>query len=157
MTVRVFETHLASRQADALRGAARQAYQAFLDDLAAEGCAAMGYRLTGPDPLPRLCAKHLRGQDRVIVAFSAPDEAWVVLIGTHTTDPGRNVYDQLYQLAGVSPPDQASRTKPPCCGETDGRTPMVPPGDLDELVAGARHLASRRHRARTRVAAQMPR
>lgn len=106
----------------------------------------MGYRLTGPDPLPRLCVKHLRGQDRVIVVFSGPDEAWVVLIGSHTTDPGRNVYDQLYQLAGVRPPDQARRTKPSCCGEIDGRAPVIPTGDLHDLAARAQRLASRRRR-----------
>lgn len=81
--------------------------------------ATMGYRLTGPDPLPRLCVKHLRGQDRVVVAFSAGgDEAWVLLVAPHReNDPGRNVYDLLYQLAGVQQPEQARRTKPPCCDE----------------------------------------
>lgn len=96
-------------QAAGLRGRARRAYEAFLDDLAAAGCAAMGYRLTGPDPLPRLCVKHLRGQDRVVVAFPATDQAWVLLVAPHLDDdPGRNVYDLLYQLSGVQPPDQGT-------------------------------------------------
>lgn len=105
----------------------------------------MGYRLTGPDPLPRLCVKHLRGQDRAIVAFPAADEAWVLLVAAHRDDdPGRNIYDQLYQLADAQPPDQARRTKPPCCGEEDGRAPTITPDRLDTLVDSARRLAGRR-------------
>jgi len=46
------ETPVATMQAGGLRGPGRRKYEAFLDDLAAQGCAAMGYRLSGPDPLP---------------------------------------------------------------------------------------------------------
>lgn len=134
-------TPVATRQAAGLRGPARRTYEGFLDDLAAGGCAAMGYRLTGPDPLPRLCVKHLRAQDRVVVAFPAADEAWVLLVAPHADDdPGRNVYDLLYQLAGVRPPDQARRTKPPCCDEQDDTPPVLAADELDTLVASARRL-----------------
>lgn len=68
-------------------GLARRAYQAFLDDLASRGCAAMGYRLTGPDPLPRLCVKHLHAQDRVVVAFPTADEAWLLPVWSHRRTP----------------------------------------------------------------------
>lgn len=68
----------------------------------------MGYRRTGPDPLPRLCVQHLRAHDFVVVAFPAADEAWILLVAPHVADdPGRNVYDLLYQLAGAQPPSAA--------------------------------------------------
>ena len=57
-------TATANAQANGLRGRARVAYERFLDELAHSGCAALGYRVTGPEPLPRLCVKHLRGADR---------------------------------------------------------------------------------------------
>lgn len=111
----------------------------------AGACAALGYRLTGPDPLPRLCVKHLRGQDRVVVAFPAADEAWILLVAPHLDlDPGRNVYDLLYQLAGVQPPEQARRTKPPCCDEQTSEPPTIPLGEVDVLVENTRQLAARR-------------
>ncbi len=132
--------HDAGRPAG-LRGPARRRYEAFLDDLATQGCAAMGYRLTGPDPLPRLCVQHLRAQDRVVVAFPAVDQAWILLVGPHhDDDPGRNVYDLLYQLAGVAPPEQARRTKPPCCDEQTSTPPPIAANELDTLVDSARRL-----------------
>lgn len=136
-------------QAAGLRGRARRVYDAFLDDLAAAGCAAMGYRLTGPDPLPRLCVKHLRGQDRVVVAFPAADEAWVLLVAPHRDDDaGRNVYDLLYQLAGAKPPDQARRTKPSCCDEQSSEPPPITLDEIDTLVDNARQLIARRRAGR---------
>lgn len=135
---------MATMQAGGLRGLARRRYEAFLDDLAARGCAAMGYRLTGPDPLPRLCVQHLRAQDRVVVAFPAVDEAWILLVGPHRVDdPGRNVYDLLYQLAGVARPEQARRTKPPCCDEQGSTPPPIGFDELDTLVDSARRLVRR--------------
>lgn len=108
VTVEVIETPLASRQAARLRGAARRAYDAFLDDLASQGCAALGYRVTGPEPLPRLCVKHLRGADRVVVAFAGDDSAWILIVGSYVNDPGRNVYNLLYDLTGARPPDDTN-------------------------------------------------
>jgi len=140
------ETPVATMQAGGLRGPARRRYEAFLDDLAAQGCAAMGYRLTGPDPLPRLCVQHLRAQDRVVVAFPAVDEAWILLVAPHRdADPGRNVYDLLYQLAGVAPPEQARRTKPPCCDEQTSTPPPIAVTELDTLVDSARRLVGQQH------------
>jgi len=138
------ETPVATMQAGGLRGPARRRYEAFLDDLAAQGCAAMGYRLTGPDPLPRLCVQHLWAQDRVVVAFPAVDQAWILLVAPHRDDdPGRNVYDLLYQLAGVTPPEQARRTKPPCCDEQTSTPPPIAATELDTLVDSARRLVGR--------------
>ena len=147
MPVEVVETTLAARQSDRLRGPRLRAYQAFLDDLAARGCAALAYRVTGPDPLPYLCVKHLRGADRVVVAFAHADRAWIVLVGTHDdSDPGRNVYDMLSELAGVRPPDDQKRTKPRCCEEPTGAAPIADAERIDLLVSQAKSLAAARSR-----------
>lgn len=146
MPVRVTETPLATAQVAGMRGQARKAYDRFLDDLSATGCAALGYRLTGPEPLPRLCVKHLRGTDRVVVAF-ADDGAWVVLVGKHdNSDPGLNVYTSLYTLAGVRPEDQHTRTKPPCCD--DGEPPMMSEDEVQSLVDRAKALRKEGRRSR---------
>jgi hypothetical protein len=101
-------------------------YLSFEQELARRGCAALGYRLTGDEPLSSLCVKHLRGTDRVVVAFTGV-EAWVILVGPHVDgDRAADVYAALYALADVSPPTQA-RSKPPCCHDE------APP-NLDEVV-----------------------
>jgi hypothetical protein len=103
------------------------------------------YRVTGPDPLPRLRVKHLRGTDRV-VAFTA-DQAWIVLIGPHDdTTPGRNVYDVLYELAGVRPPADQKRNKPPCCRQDTGAPPLTAAEQIDLLASRARSLVAFRVR-----------
>jgi hypothetical protein len=143
VTVQIAETPLASAQAAFLRGPARKAYEAFLDDLAHRGCGALGYRVTGPEPLPRLCVKHLRGPDRVVVAFESVELAWVLLVGPHG-DPGMDVYDRLYELARIRPPNGRTRTKPICC-DTTGSAPVAAAEIVDDLVRRARAL-SRAHR-----------
>jgi len=132
-------TPVAERQIRGLRGPRRRAYEQFEQHLAATGCAALGYRLTGCDPLPRLCVKHLRGSDRVVVAFDG-SIAWVLLVGPHTeADQAADVYTALYDLAGISRPEQP-RTKPPCCNPTDGSAPQLEETVIDELVQRARAL-----------------
>jgi hypothetical protein len=97
----------------------------FLDDLAAGGCRALAYRLSGPTPVDRMCVKHLRGTLRVVVAFEKPGRAWIILVGPHDDrDPLLNVYAELYRLLGVEPPDAVGRDKPPCCA-ADTRLPPV--------------------------------
>jgi len=131
MAVEVLETPLASAQTARLRGPAVRAYQRFLDELADRGCGALAYRVTGPTPLEYLCVKHLRGEDRVVVAFESDTRAWVLLVGSHREDdPRRNFYDQLYRLAGVSPPADQRRRKPPCCENV-----VHPPVLDDQAVA----------------------
>lgn len=124
MTHEVLETPIAAAQVAALRGPRKRAYSAFLLELAANGCAAMSYRLAGPEPLPRLCIRHLRGADRVVVAFEDNDRAWVVLVGPHDDDPNRNIYDRLYALIGAAVEPSERRTKPPCCDE-EGAAPVT--------------------------------
>jgi hypothetical protein len=133
-------TPVAERQIAALRGPRRKAFDAFIAELARDGCTALSYRLTGDDPLPQLCVRHLRGQDRAVVAFEG-DTAWVILIGPHDAADRRvDVYTALYVLAGVMPP-KAPRCKPPCCDD-DVQPPEMDPGAIDQLVrrAGPRRV-----------------
>jgi hypothetical protein len=75
-------------------------------DLAARGCKALGYRLSGPTPVDHMCVKHLRDSFRVVVAFEGRHRAWILLIGRHDDqDPVLNVYAELYRLLGAKPPD----------------------------------------------------
>lgn len=105
--------------------------------LALHGCAALGYRLTGDDPLPNLCVKHLRGNDRVVVAFTG-DEAWVLLVGPHADgDAAADVYGMLYELAGVPRPAQP-RTKPPYCDDDDQQPPELDEAAISDLVQRVR-------------------
>ena len=146
MTIEVSATRRAQQQIAALDRTHTREFAAFLDDLALNGCAALAYRLTGPVPLSRLCVKHLRAALRVVVAFESPQRACVLLVGPHdAADPGLDVYAELYELLDASPPEGASRTKPPC--RDDGGQP--PPGLGDEL-ADLIVSASRQRRTRRR-------
>lgn len=138
MPYTVRSTPAADRQIAGLRGARRKAYDLFEHALARQGCAALGYRLTGDAPLPSLCVKHLRGNDRAVVTFSG-DEAWVLLVGPHAQgDAAADVYTALYELAGVSRPTQP-RTKPPCCDD-DSAPPTLDEAVIDALVRAGRAL-----------------
>jgi hypothetical protein len=78
-------------------------------DLAARGCKALGYRLSGPAPADHICVKHLRDSLRVVVAFEGHQRAWILLVGRHDVqDPVLNVYAELYRLLGVEPAGPAS-------------------------------------------------
>ncbi len=59
-------TPTAARQVAGLRGPRRKAYVAFEQQLGIRGGLALDYPLTGDDPLPRLCVRHLRGSDRAV-------------------------------------------------------------------------------------------
>lgn len=143
MPIEVAVTQIAQRGLDRLRGAAKKRADAWLDDLAARGCAAMGYRLTGEDPLPSLCCIHLRGQDRAVVAFR-DDLAVVLLVGPHDAqDAAVNIYDLLYSLVGHETEPAAKRTKPACCDE-DTAAPNLGQEQIDDLVERSRELVRRR-------------
>lgn len=137
----VRETSLAARGAAGLRGRNLRDYNAFLDALAHEGCAAMGYRLSGP-VIDRLCVKHVRGSLRAVVAFSADDVAWVLIVGDHVDDPRTNIYDELYRLVGHRPLPGQKRTKPPCCDDANV-TPLdaFDPNEVMDLVARVQRMA----------------
>jgi hypothetical protein len=142
VALEILETPVAAAQVDALRGPRKRAYSAFLLELAANGCAAMSYRLAGPEPLPRLCVRHLRGADRVIVAFEQLDRAWVVLVGPHTADRESNIYDLLYRITGTPIEPSERRTKPPCCDE-EGTEPVSDEDLVNQLARRTRDVFGR--------------
>lgn len=102
----------------------------------------MSYRLTGPEPLPRLCVRHLRGADRVVVAFDQEDRAWVVLVGPHTEDSQANIYAVLYGLIGATVEPSERRTKPPCCDE-EGTAPVSDNELVIQLTRRTREVLGR--------------
>jgi hypothetical protein len=136
VSTEVVTTPRADQQINQLRSTQTKQLTTFVKDLESRGCAALGYRLTGDEPLEHLCVKHLGGQLRVIVAFERADRAWLLLVGPHDdSDPDIDVYTELYQLVGFRPPDSTKRTKPPCCGG-DGEPPALGKA-AEELADGA--------------------
>lgn len=137
-------TPLAKAQANGLRGRSLAAYEDFKGELAQRGCAAMGYRATG-ELVERLCVRHLRGADRVVVAFPEPGVATIVLVGRHTDDPATNVYDLLYRVLDIDTVPADKRTKPPCCDE-EGSPPYADDELIDALARRTRDLLGGRRR-----------
>lgn len=122
----VIATPRADQQIARLDRTHAREFGTFLDDLAARGCQALGYRLSGPAPVDHMCVRHLRGSLRVVVAFEGRQRAWILLVGRHDDqDPVLNVYAELYRLLGVEPPDSAGRDKPPCCDESTDLPPVL--------------------------------
>ncbi|WP_164701489.1 hypothetical protein [Modestobacter sp. KNN46-3] len=146
MPCRVKVTPLAKTQADALRGPQRKRLEDAIREIEQHGCAALDYRLSGSDLLERLCVKHLRGPGRLVVCFAEPELAWLLLVGEHTDDPGRNVYDMLYVLVDHEPEPNTGRSKPSCC--EDGHAPLVEDPLVDDLVDRTRDLLGRRRSRR---------
>lgn len=147
MPTEVISTRRAQQQADHLDRTHARAFNTFLDDLARNGCAALGYRLTGPVPVNRICVKHLRGALRVVVAFESSRRVCILLVGPHDDmDPNHDVYAELYELLEAAPPEGTGRSKPPCCGE-DGQPPPGLGEDLADLII---RTASQRRRQQTR-------
>jgi hypothetical protein len=135
-------TERAAQQAGQLRKKERRSYDQFLLALRAHGCASLNYRLSGDDLLSKICVAHLSGPLRVVVAFSADNVATILLVGPHDDkDPFMDVYSQLYELAGLTEPPTAGRTKPPCCGEEDGKPPVRDSELLADFVGRARQLS----------------
>ena len=126
MPTEVIATPRADQQIAGLDRTHARAFGEFLDDLAARGCQALGYRLSGPAPVDHLCVKHLRDSLRVVAAFEGQQRAWILLVGRHDDkDPVLNVYAELYRLLGVEPPDSAEQDKPPCCDESTELPPVL--------------------------------
>ena len=126
MPTEVVATPRAEQQIDGLDRRQSKSFSEFLDDLAASGCRALSYRLSGPTPLDHMCVKHLSSSLRVVVAFESPHQAWILLVGPHHDDDEiMDVYTELYRLLGVDPPDAAGRLKPPCCDEAQDLPPIL--------------------------------
>ncbi len=128
-----------------MRGKTRESFDEAVRRLAAEGCKAGDYRLTG-EGVDHICAVHLYGRYRLLVCFPDDRRVVVLLMGEHADDdPEVDVYRSLYRLLDLPEPT-AKRTKPPCCDEA-GRGP-VDPELLDRFSAGAKALVRTRRRAR---------
>src|SRR5260370_14309186 len=103
-----------------------RAFDAFVNHLAAHGCQALVYRLSGERPIDHICVKHLLGSLRVVVAFESPRRAWILLGGPHDDqDPVLNVYAELFRLLGTEPQRDSGRDKPPCCDKSHGEPPRL--------------------------------
>jgi hypothetical protein len=135
----VLATPRAEQQIAALARQQTEAFERFLDDLAAQGCKALAYRLTGTHPVDHFCVKHLTGTLRVIVAFETTERAWVLIVGPHTDDrPSIDVYAELYALVGIEPPDSQGRSKPPCCEAPQQSLPPAIGDALTDILQRAR-------------------
>jgi hypothetical protein len=131
---RVLFTGRANQQVLALPGRPRRRVADFIEQLQSQGCAALGYRLSGPKPISHICVKHI-GFLRAVVAFQSPELAWVLLVAPHdNSDPGIDVYIELYRLVGHEPSGSEGRNKPACCDDS------ADPPDLSEMIDA---LASR--------------
>jgi len=122
----VLATPRAEQQIGRLSRKHSKAFESFLNDLAAGGCKALAYRLSGQVPADHICVKHLVGPLRVVVAFETPQRAWILLVGPHDDqDPILDVYAELYRLLGAEPEPDAGRDKPPCCDEIEDLPPVL--------------------------------
>jgi hypothetical protein len=119
-------TPRAEQQIAGLNRRQSKSFNDFLNDLAARGCRALAYRLSGPAPLDHMCVKHLSGSLRVVVAFESRQRTWILLVGRHDDDDQiMDIYAELYRLLGVDPPEAAGRLKPPCCDEAPDLPPLL--------------------------------
>jgi hypothetical protein len=142
MPISILITPRAERQVEALSRRQRNQLAAFLHHLKTQGRGPLSYRMTGDLPLARLCVRHLGDRMRVVVAFESIHRAWVLLVGDHDgTDPGADIYAELYRPAGVDVPARR-RSKPPCC-DGEGR-PSAPDTLVESLVDRAVRLRKTR-------------
>jgi hypothetical protein len=146
----VLATPRADQQIAGLDRTSAKMFSQFLDDLAAQGCKALGYRLSGPTPVDHMCVKHLRGTLRVVVAFEKRDRAWIVVVGCHDDQqPLLNVYAELYRLLGIEPPDGAGRDKPPCCDTSTSLPPVLGAAVAEFTERAAKARKTRRQERRS--------
>jgi len=139
MPTEVLVTSRADQQIASLPRRHTRTFDGFLDDLAARGCYALAYRLSGEPPIDHICVKHLRGSLRAVVAFETAGRAWILLVGPHDDeDPVLNVYAELYRLLGVEPSPDSGRDKPPCCDAPDGQPPILGKALADILNRAAK-------------------
>jgi hypothetical protein len=141
----VVATPRADQQIAALNRRQSKSFNDLLNDLAARGCRALAYRLSGPAPLDHMCVKHLSSSLRVVVAFESPHRAWILLVGRHGDDDQfMDIYAELCRLLGVEPPDAAGRLKPPCCDEAPDMPPLLGASLTDVLDRATKIRRTRR-------------
>lgn len=124
-------------------GGCQTIVQAHLILLAAEGCRAPGYALSGPEPWPRICCKHIGAEWRVLVAFTEEGAVVILRVARHTVND--DPYEQLaHELLDVPVPTEP-RKKPPCC---DGAPNVLPPDLLAEIQRTSSRLVRQGRRGR---------
>ncbi|HEX9354271.1 MAG TPA: hypothetical protein VF933_10725 [Streptosporangiaceae bacterium] len=147
MPTEVLATPRVEQQTGRLSRKQSRAFENFLNDLAAGGCRALTYRLSGQAPIDHLCVKHIVGSLRVVVAFETPHRAWILLAGPHDNqDPILNVYAELYRLLDAEPQPDSRRDKPPCCDETEELPPVLGDALSEILDRAAKPRQTRRSR-----------
>ncbi|MHB2027770.1 MAG: hypothetical protein ACYCPT_03005 [Acidimicrobiales bacterium] len=103
--------------------------------LAQEGCRVAGYSLSGTEPWPKLCSKHIADDWRVVVAFQEDDSIVIMKVAPHNDE--RDPYEEIASELNI-PISTAPRTKPPCC--EDGVPPTLDQEVLDGLGQSFREL-----------------
>lgn len=129
-----------------LRGRARESYEQKIRQLAAQGCKACGYRLTGFGS-PWVCCVHLYGQYRLIAAFGDDHRIVILLVGEHRRGHRSDVYRRIFELLDFQVPPDSPRTKPPCCGRP-ADIQVDEPADIDSFFTSPLDLEARISRAR---------
>ena len=148
--VRVNLTQLAAEDRRRLSGQLLKRVEQKLDELVAQGCAEAGYRLQGA-AVERICAVHVGANMRLLSAFPAPGEIWVLLIGPHEDqNPNVDVYRSLYRALGLDDYPPGNPEHPDDCCLEDGYPP-VDSEVLDRFLQGSQDLARERpYRGRSR-------
>lgn len=128
----VRETPEAKRVYDKiLKGNARKRYEAFLVELAAQGCKAGGTRLrVEDDDASRYCARAFYGRWRAHLVFEDAKTIVVFAVMEHTksSNPKRVIAEVLPEVSvvGVKRSD-----RPPCCEDFDDSPPPIDQDKVD--------------------------
>lgn len=136
VTYEVRETLEAKRVHEkVLKGAARKRYEAFLTDLAAQGCKAGGKRLrVQGDEVSRYCARGFYGRWRAHLVFEDAKTIVVFAIMEHTesSNPKKAIAEVLPEVSkiGVKRSEQ-----PPCCEDFDDPPPPLDQAKVDLIEA----------------------
>lgn len=92
----------------------------------------------------QVCCRHLYGEDRMLVAWPAKDQAIVVLVGPHDGSIA-DVYGQLLAALAITAPEE-DREKPQCCD--DEGDPPADAGVASDIADAVERWARRRRRTR---------
>ena len=136
MTYEVRETPEAKRVHEkVLKGAARKRYEAFLLDLAAQGCKEGGKRLrVQGEEASRYCARGFYGRWRAHLVFEGSKAIVVFAVMEHTesSNPKKAIAEVLPEVSvvGVKRSDQ-----PPCCEDFSDPPPPIDQTKVDLIEA----------------------
>ena len=136
MAYEICETPEAARvHTKVLKGAVRKRYEAFLAELAAQGCKAGGKRLrVHGDQVSRYCARGFYGHWRAHLVFEDATTIVVFAITEHTesSNPKKAIAEVLPEVSasGVRRSEQ-----PPCCEGFDDPPPPLEQDKVDLIEA----------------------